>query len=341
MTLPAVAPEPPVLVEARGLSKTFSRRAGPWLPRAIPVAAVTDVDLDLATTESFALVGESGCGKTTLGRLLVRLIEPSAGRVRFAGRDITRLPASALRPLRRELQMVFQDPAGSLDPRMRVGAAIEEPLVIHRLATGEGLRRRRTELLERVGLPAATGERFPSELSGGQRQRVAIARALATEPRLLVADEPVTALDASVRAQIVNLIAQLQQDLGLTLLFIGHDLTVVEQMADRVAVMFASRLVEVAPGTELFEQPLHPYSVALLAAVPRFERSRTLRRSGPAAELPASPPHGGCAFRERCPIAVARCAVERPALSPVGGGRMVACHRPGELAAPGRRAQDP
>ncbi len=337
MNTPAVS----ALLEVRGLEKSFPLRRGllSGLRRRPPgaaastgaVRAVAGVDLDVAAGECVALVGESGSGKTTLARCAVRLLEPTAGAVRFEGRDLLALSPRELRRWRRHVQMVFQDPYGSLDPRQRVGSALAEPLRIHRLGDGAARRRRVAELLELVDLPPAAADRRPHEFSGGQRQRIGIARALATEPRLLVADEPVSALDVSVRAQIVNLLARLQERLGLALLFIAHDLAVVEHVADRVAVMYLGRVVELATREAVFSRPRHPYTVSLLSAVPVAEpgrRRRVALRGEP--PDPAAPP-AGCAFHPRCPIARPRCAVEAPALVAGEAGHAVACHHPGEL----------
>jgi oligopeptide/dipeptide ABC transporter ATP-binding protein len=312
------------------------------------------------------VVGESGSGKTTLALCLLRLIEPSAGRVLFGGEDLLALPAGELRRRRRHFQMVYQDPFGSLDPRQRIGAALVEALRLHGDDSRRAAGARAADLLSTVGLPADAAGRYPHELSGGQRQRVGIARALAVGPRLLVADEPVSALDVSVRSQILNLLAELQQRLGLTLLLIAHDLAAVEQMADRVAVFYLGRIVELAPAADLFARPLHPYTACLLMAVPRAWNVGTAAgpRRPPAPPLageppnPASPPPG-CPFHPRCPAVRQRCREERPELAPAapgglaatavlraprslgallapGGephGRLVACFYPGSLAA--------
>ena len=317
------------LLAARGLVKRFPIRRG-VLQRAIgAVHAVEGVDLDVLPGECVALVGESGSGKTTLGRLLTRLIEPDAGSVRFAGEDLLALSGADLRRKRREIQVVFQDPWGSLNPRLSVGEAVGEPIVVHRLAARDELRERVADLLQMVGLSPEIASRYPHELSGGQRQRVGIARALATGPRLVVADEPVSALDVSVRAQIVNLLAELQQRLGLAMLFIAHDLALVEQLADRVAVMYLGRIVEQGPCAEVLARPQHPYTVSLLESVPVPEPGR--RPWAPLGGEPPNPaaPPAGCRFHPRCPIARPRCAVEEPALLPVGAGR-AACHYAGE-----------
>ena len=298
------------LLEVRGLEKHFHRRRGVLdvvlrradADRPRTLRAVDGVDLDVARGECLALVGESGSGKTTLARCAVRLVEPTAGAVCFDGEDVLALGPAALRRWRRHVQMVFQDPYGSLDPRQRIGAALAEPLRIHRLGDRAERRRRVDELLAMVDLPAEAAQRHPHEFSGGQRQRIGIARALATNPRLLVADEPVSALDVSVRAQIVNLLARLQRRFDLALLFIAHDLALVEHVADRVAVMYLGRIVERAPRSVLFATPQHPYTVSLLAAVPvarvperRIAACRRRRRAGPATPGPgrraAAPGH--------------------------------------------------
>ena len=272
------APGGEILVAAEGLTKEYPVRGGLLGRGAGTVRALDGVDLEVRRGECLAVVGESGSGKTTLGRCLVRLIEPTAGRIRFDGEDLLALPPAELRRRRRRFQMVFQDPYASLNPRQRVGAAVEEPLRIHG-AGGSGGRRERAdrlaELLEMVGLPAELAGRYPHELSGGQRQRVGIARALASGPDLLVADEPISSLDASIRAQILDLLAHLRLRLGLTLLFIAHDLAAVERIADRVAVMHQGRIVELAPREELFRQPRHSYTVSLLAAVPGRRKLRS------------------------------------------------------------------
>ncbi|HUP24667.1 MAG TPA: ABC transporter ATP-binding protein [Thermoanaerobaculia bacterium] len=324
------------LVRAQSLRVAFPVRRGA-LRRAVgEVVAVDDVSLSIGHGESFALVGESGSGKTTLARALLRLVELAEGTVHFDGVDLLALSPAELRRRRRDFQMVFQDPLGSLDPRYSVRQTVEEPLRIHRLAQGGRLARRVEELLELVGLPAKIADRFPHELSGGQRQRVCVARALASEPKLLVADEPVSALDVSIRAQIVNLLASLQEDLGLTLFFIGHDLALVEQLADRVAVMYLGRIVEQSPAAELFAKPLHPYTVSLLAAVPAPEpglrRPRIVLLGDPPS--PSAPP-AGCRFHPRCPIAQPRCGQQQPPLVEVQPGRWTACFYPGELAVQG------
>jgi oligopeptide/dipeptide ABC transporter ATP-binding protein len=338
---------PEVLVAATGLEKRYPlRRAGrlPWRRRRGWLTALAGVDLEVRRGESLAVVGESGSGKTTLALCLLRLIEPSAGRVLFAGEDLMALPPGELRRRRRHFQMVYQDPFGSLDPRQRIGAALVEALRLHaahgsrQSAAAAG--RRAADLLSTVGLPAAAAGRYPHELSGGQRQRVGIARALAVEPRLLVADEPVSALDVSVRSQILNLLAELQQRMGLTLLLVAHDLATVEQMADRVAVFYLGRIVELATAADLFARPLHPYTASLLAAVPRawtVASAAGPRRpaSPPLAGEPPNPaaPPPGCPFHPRCPAARARCREERPELGAVAPERLVACFYPGAVAA--------
>ncbi|MEM9292344.1 MAG: ABC transporter ATP-binding protein [Acidobacteriota bacterium] len=279
---------PSPLLSVRGLEKRFELSSG-WLQSRSEVRAVDGVDLDIHRGECLALVGESGSGKTTFGRCVTRLLQPNAGTVRFDGEDLLALSGSKLRRKRKRFQMIFQDPYSSLNPRMRVGAILEEPLAVHRLVPRSQRPERVTELLEQVGLPADAARRYPHEFSGGQRQRVVIARALATEPDLIIADEPVSALDVSVRAQIIQLLSELRQELGLTLLFITHDLALVEQIADRVAVLYLGKLVELAPARQLFAEPEHPYTVSLLEAVPRVDPGRRRRQSSAPEGRPGTP----------------------------------------------------
>jgi oligopeptide/dipeptide ABC transporter ATP-binding protein len=312
------------LVEVAGLSKHYATAAAWPRPRRV-VRAVTDVDLTIAAGETLGLVGESGCGKSTLGRALLRLVEPTAGTIRFDGRDLTGLSQRELRPLRRHMQFIFQDPAAALDPRMTIEAAIAEPLDIHRLAAGRDARRGRiAELLAQVGLRDDVAARYPHELSGGQRQRVGIARALAVQPKFLVCDEPISALDVSIQAQIVNLLADLQAAHALTYLFISHDLKVVRHICDRVAVMYLGRIVELADAAALYAEPKHPYTRALLAAVPGRRDRVVLGGDVPS---PIDPP-AGCAFHPRCPVAnkPPACSTEVPVLRLLANGSRAACH---------------
>jgi len=291
--------------------------------------ALHGVGFDLARGETLALVGESGSGKSTLARALAGLLPASGGSARFDGVELVGLRPRGWRPLRRRLQLVFQDPSSSLDPRLRVGTIVAEPLAIHRSVPRPRRGAKVAELLAQVGLAQGLAARWPHQLSGGERQRVALARALATEPELLILDEPVSSLDVSVQAQILNLLASLREARGLGYLLIAHHLGVVRQLADRVAVLFAGRLVEEAPGDLLFATPLHPYTRALLAAAPRPVAGQLPRALGAAAgEAPAAAE--GCAYRLRCPIAAERCAREVPALRELGAGRRAACHYPGE-----------
>ena len=321
------------LLEVRAVTKEFPVRRGLFQKTEGTVQAVAGVDLEIRRGECLALVGESGSGKTTLGRCLIRLVEPGSGRVLFDGEDLLALGTQELRAQRRRFQMVFQDPYGSLDPRQRVGSIVAEPLAIHGRVPREGRAARVAELLATVGLDPALAERYPHQLSGGQRQRVGIARALAVEPELLVADEPVSALDVSVRAQVLELLEGLRRRLGLAMLFISHDLAAVAQLADRVAVLYLGRVVELASSAELFRRPLHPYTVSLLSAVPvpvpRRRRDRIVLRG----ELPSPlEPPAGCPFHPRCPIARSRCATEVPELaSPGPETQPAACFYPGEM----------
>jgi oligopeptide transport system ATP-binding protein len=310
------------LLKAQGLVKHFSTGR-----TSAPVRAVDGIDLTLNAGETLALVGESGSGKSTTGRLLLRLIEPSAGTVALDGRDILALKPAELRAVRRALQIVFQDPYSSLNPRMTVGAMLAEPLRLHGLAHGRDVGSRVEALLDQVGLRPEHARRFPHEFSGGQRQRIGIARALAAEPRVIICDEPVSALDVSIQAQIVNLLQALQQRRGLAYLFIAHDLAVVRHIADRVAVMYLGRIVETAPVAALFAAPRHPYTRALLSAVPVPDPAARPVRATLAGE-PPSPIDvpTGCRFHPRCPYAVERCRREDPMLVEDQAGHGTACH---------------
>jgi len=319
--------EDETLLEAKGLKKTFPVRSGVLGRATGDLRAVDGIDLTIRKGETLGLVGESGCGKTTLGRTLLRLVEPSAGSIFFDGREITHLPQEPMRRLRREMQMIFQDPYSSLNPKMRVGPMIEEGMLVHGLGNRKKRKERVAELLEVVGLRPDAAGRYPHEFSGGQRQRIGIARALALLPKLVIADEPVSALDVSIQAQILNLMMDLQGSYGLTYLLISHDLRVVEHMCDRVCVMYLGRIVEIAPSASLYMSPCHPYTQALLAAVPvadpnRKPSSEALRGDVPS---PLAPPPG-CRFHPRCPNRVENCTRAVPSLGEVRPEHFVACH---------------
>jgi peptide/nickel transport system ATP-binding protein len=319
------------LLKAQNVSKQF-RVGNSILPGGNTIVhAVDNVSLDVFRGETVGLVGESGCGKSTLGRCLVRLYEISAGKIEFEGIDISTAKTGALRPIRQRMQMVFQDPYSSLNPRRRVADLLAEPLKVHGKRSRAEIKERVAELMRLVELLPDHLNRFPHEFSGGQRQRIGIARAIALEPSLVVADEPVSALDVSIQAQIVNLFADLQERLGLTYVFIAHDLSVVRQVSTRTAVMYLGSIVESGPTEEIFKSPRHPYSEALISAVPSADLDRTNRRERIVLQgdvpSPINPP-SGCRFHPRCRYATERCRVERPKLAEIERGRLVACHHP-------------
>jgi oligopeptide transport system ATP-binding protein len=320
-----------LLVSVRNLVKHFPVEGSDDVVRA-----VDDVSFDIFRGETLGLVGESGCGKSTVGRCLLRLIEPTAGEIEFEGRDVLSLGKTEMREIRRQMQIVFQDPYASLNPRMKIGDIVGEPLVIHKVGTKQERRERVAELLKRVGLDPNYRKRYAHEFSGGQRQRIGVARTLALNPKLIVADEPVSALDVSVQAQVVNLLQDLQKEFGLAYLFISHGLAVVEHISNRVAVMYLGRIVEVADAAELYARPLHPYTQALLSAIPipdpKQKRDRIVLQGD--VPTPVNPP-SGCRFRTRCPIAIDECARIDPELREVSTGHTVACIRvPGWHDAP-------
>ena len=328
------------ILEAEGLGKTFG--GGKGMFRGGPgVRAVDGVTLSVQAGETFAIVGESGCGKSTLARLLIRLIEPSEGAIRYGGRDIATLPKAEMRRLRRDLQVVFQDPFSSLNPRMSVGRIVGEPLETHASLPAGERRERVAALLRRVGLRPEHAGRYPHEFSGGQRQRIGIARALASGPKVLVADEPVSALDLSIQAQVINLLQDLKAEFGLTLVIISHDLAVIRHMSDRVGVMYLGQIVEVGPAEAIFAAPRHPYTQALLAAIPdpRAGGGRRARALWGEMPNPAAPPPG-CRFHTRCPFARERCVAEVPVLEGPDG-QPAACHFWREIAAAGEAYRPP
>jgi peptide/nickel transport system ATP-binding protein len=316
------------LLEVNNLKKYFPIRGGILSRVVANVKAVEDVSLTVKRGEVVGLVGESGSGKTTAGRAILRLIEPTSGEVKFEGVDVTKLSKGQMREYRKEMQIIFQDPFASLNPRMTVGDIVGEAMVIHKLARGKEKEEKVASLLEKVGLSPNHIRRYPHEFSGGQRQRIGIARALAVDPKLIVADEPVSALDVSIQAQVVNLLQDLKEELGLTLLFIAHDLAVVEYISDKVVVMYLGRVMEIAPAKELYRNPVHPYTQALLSAVPipdpLIKRERVILQGD--IPSPINPP-SGCVFRTRCPIAAKECAEVVPPLEEVSPGHFKACIR--------------
>lgn len=320
------------LLEVTDLVKHFPIKSGVIVDREVGrVKAVDGVSITIAQGETLGLVGESGCGKSTLSRTILQLTAPTSGSVRFEGQELVGRSRRAMRPLRRQMQMIFQDPYASLNPRKRVGQIIGEPMELHGLASGRDVTKRVRDLLDRVGLQAEHAERYPHEFSGGQRQRIGIARALALEPKLIIADEPVSALDVSVQAQIINLLKDLQTEFGLAYLFVAHDLGVVRHVSDRVAVMYLGRVVEMTDAKSLYREPLHPYSHALLSAVPvpdpriNAARERLVLEGDPPS--PIDPP-SGCHFHTRCPRAADDCRVDDPSLRTLVPNHVAACHHP-------------
>jgi oligopeptide transport system ATP-binding protein len=326
------SPNETPLLEVQHLVKHFPIKSGVLIDREVGrVRAVDDVSLTLNEGETLGLVGESGCGKSTLCRTILQLLDPTSGSVRFEGQEIAGLSRRELRPIRRQMQMIFQDPYASLNPRKRVGQIVGDPMRLHGLASGSELKRQVQELLDRVGLSPEHYNRFPHEFSGGQRQRIGIARALSLKPKLIVADEPVSALDVSIQAQIINLLDDLQDEFGLTYIFVAHDLGVVRHVSDRIAVMYLGKIVESATAAELYSHPVHPYTVALLSAVPIPDPRENAAREPVIIEgdvpSPADPP-SACRFHTRCPWATEICSEVEPPLMDYSQGRVAACHHP-------------
>jgi oligopeptide/dipeptide ABC transporter ATP-binding protein len=318
------------MVEVKNLKMYFPITRGLLQRKVAEVKAVDDITFTINKNETLGLVGESGCGKTTTGRCILRLYQPTSGTIIFDGTDISSLPERKIKPFRQNMGVIFQDPFGSLNPRQTAGSIVGDPLKVHHMAVGQELKDRVTELFRIVGLDPGMMDRVPHEFSGGQRQRIGVARALACRPPLIICDEPISALDVSIQAQIINLLEELQEQLGLTYLFIAHDLAVVQHISDRVAVMYLGRIVEITDSDELYENPLHPYTRALLSAIPipdpvaEKTRSRIVLRGE--VPSPVNPPPG-CHFHPRCHMAVEECSRERPVLRDIGNGHYVACIR--------------
>jgi peptide/nickel transport system ATP-binding protein/oligopeptide transport system ATP-binding protein len=333
VTAAPAATEP--LLKARGVTKHFPIRRG-ILQRTVGVVqAVDGVDLDVMAGETVGLVGESGCGKSTLGRTLLRLVEPTSGQILFEGRDVARLQGRDLKAMRRDMQIIFQDPVGSLDPRMTVRDIVSEGLAIHGLAPGRQRAAKVKEILQRVGLRPEAAGRYPHEFSGGQRQRIGIARALVLQPKFVVADEPVSALDVSIQSQVLNLLVELKREFNLTYLFVAHNLAVVGYISDRIAVMYLGKVVELADAADLYRKPLHPYTMALLSAIPEPRPGARHQRIVLTGDVPSpiNPP-SGCRFRTRCPLAQEICAEKEPPLEMKPGGHLAACHFAGTPISP-------
>ncbi len=322
------------LISLENVTKSFPIKKGFFNRTVGQIQAVTNVSLDIYKGETLGIVGESGCGKSTLGRCILQLIRPTSGRVLFEGQDLTQLNNRQMRPIRRDMQIVFQNPYSSLDPRMTIGNTLAEPFLIHNMARGKKLRDEVRGLLDLVGLPSSAINRYPHELSGGQRQRVGIARAIALKPKFIVADEPVSALDVSVQAQILNLMMDLKKEFGLTYLFIAHNLSVVEYISDRVAVMYLGKIIETAPARQLYEKPLHPYTQALLSAIsipdPDFDHSKRILLEGDLPS-PANPP-SGCRFHTRCPYKIEVCEQVVPENETFLPDHIAQCHRVREIS---------
>ncbi len=323
-------PQDDVMVEVKNLKMYFPITRGLLRRKVADVKAVDDVSFEIRRHETLGLVGESGCGKTTVGRCILRLYQPTSGSIIFAGHDISKMPERKIKPYRKDMGMIFQDPFGSLNPRQSAGGIVGDPLIVHNMVTKKELKQKVAELFRIVGLDPSMMDRVPHEFSGGQRQRIGVARALACSPSLIICDEPISALDVSIQAQIINLLEELQEKLGLTYLFIAHDLAVVQHISDRVGVMYLGRIMELTSSGELYENPLHPYTKALLSAIPIPDpvAERTRQRIVLKGEVPspvAPPP--GCHFHPRCQLAIPECSQARPPLRDVGNGHYVACIR--------------